>query len=143
MSLPVVRSFETSYERRVRCTRLWTACLLTLALAGCYNPKVMSGGFACSSSDDPPCPAGYYCVDGLCLDDPNAVSHADMSAPVEFGTGGNGVTDLASTMADLSSGPDMARPAADMAKSTCGMTGDLCSSAADCCSGVCFLIACL
>jgi hypothetical protein len=142
MSLPVERSYETSYERLVRCTSVWTACLVALVVAGCFNPKVMNGGFACSETDDPPCPAGYYCIDRLCVDDPNEVSRLDLSVPVEFGTGGNGSTDLASTMPDLLPGADMAKPPGDMANATCGMSGDLCTKASDCCSGLCFLIAC-
>lgn len=43
------------------------ALLLTLA-AGCFSPKVVSGGFACNPDDSPACPSGYLCVDQRCVD---------------------------------------------------------------------------
>jgi len=40
--------------------------LLTVA-AGCFSPKVVSGGFACNPDDVPACPDGYICVDDRCV----------------------------------------------------------------------------
>jgi hypothetical protein len=147
MSLPVERNRETSYERPVRGSVL-VACLLGFGLAlsgGCFHPDVKNGGFACSMTDDPPCPSGFFCVSGLCQDHPgNGGGEVDMTT----GTGGNGggggggggggavSMDMTHPSQDLSS-TDMAQAPA------CGMQGDPCSGASDCCSGACFIIACL
>ena len=87
MSLSIERFRETSYERGVRWC-VTAACLLGLALgvSGCFSPDVKNGGFACSMTDDPPCPAGFFCVNGLCQDHPGASTGADLAT----GTGGNG-----------------------------------------------------
>lgn len=129
------------------------ACVLGLGfgVAGCFNPHVQSGGFACSMTDNPPCPAGYHCVDGLCLDHA-AVPGAgvDMSGG---GTGGNGADqgtdggagDMSMSAADLSMAPaDLAQPPpADMAQScNLGQSGDFCLSDSDCCSDSCFFFTC-
>jgi hypothetical protein len=37
-------------------------------LAGCFAPKIVSGGFACNPDDVPACPAGFICVDNRCVD---------------------------------------------------------------------------
>jgi hypothetical protein len=42
------------------------ASFLPLA-AGCFDPKVVSGGFACNPDDNPSCPTGYLCVDNRCV----------------------------------------------------------------------------
>ncbi len=137
----VVRKAKTSYERPVRWCLL-AACSLGLALSGgCFKPDVKNGGFACSMTDDPPCPSGFFCVNGLCEDHPgNGSDNADLST----GTGGNGggggggggggvsSTDMAHPIADLAQAGDLATGGA------CGMTGDDCTSQA-CCSGhLCF-----
>ena len=139
MALPVVRKSKTSYERPVRWF-LFAACSLGLALSGgCFKPDVKNGGFACSMTDDPPCPQGFFCVAGLCQDHPgNGTSDVDLST----GTGGNGgggggggggstSTDMAHPTADL------AQPVGDMANAACGMTGDDCSSTPCCPSSTC------
>ena len=41
--------------------------LLALAQLGCFNPKVQNGGFACDPGDQPPCPAGFSCVNHRCV----------------------------------------------------------------------------
>jgi hypothetical protein len=124
---------KTSYVRPVRWTVL-AACLIGLGLAGgCFHPDVKNGGFACSMTDDPPCPNGFFCVNGLCQDHPGMSTDVDLST----GSGGNGggggggggvSTDMAHVIFDL------ATPAGDMASSACGMSGDDCSST-PCCSG--------
>lgn len=43
------------------------ALLGSVLLAGCYSPKVVSGGFVCDPSDNPACPTGYICVDNRCV----------------------------------------------------------------------------
>jgi len=49
----------------------WSAlarlALLSTALAGCFDPKVTNGGFACTPDDDPACPVGFICVDNRCV----------------------------------------------------------------------------
>jgi len=140
MPLSVVGKSKTSYERQVRWSLL-AACSLTLALsvAGCFKPDVKNGGFACSMTDNPPCPEGFHCVNGLCEDQSGASTGGDLAT----GTGGNGgsggsaggggggggvSTDMAQSNVDL------AQPVGDMASSACGTTGDDCTSQA-CCSG--------
>lgn len=151
MSLPVERNRKTSYERPVRWSVL-AACLVGLGLGvagGCFKPDVMNGGFACSVTDDPPCPAGFYCVAGLCQDHPGpAGSDVDMTT----GTGGNGggggggggaggggggsiSTDMAQSTPDLSS--------TDMAQAPmCGAQGASCNGNADCCKMACIFNVC-
>ena len=134
----VVRKWKTSYERPVHWCLL-AACSLGLALTsvGCFSPDVKNGGFACSQTDDPPCPAGFFCVNGLCEDHPgNGSDNADLST----GTGGNGgsggggdgggmsSTDMAHPIADL------AQAAGDLATSACAGPVEDCSST-PCCSG--------
>jgi hypothetical protein len=142
MSLHVERNREKSYNRHVRWTVL-AACLLGLGLgiaaSGCFSPQVKNGGFACSMTDDPPCPGGFFCVNGLCQDHPGTSSgDVDMAT----GTGGNGggggggggggvPGDMAHAAADLSS--------TDMATAPmCGAQLDPCSANSDCCNMVCF-----
>jgi hypothetical protein len=96
---------------------------LALALsAGCFNPRIQSGGFACDPSLPQPCPVGFRCVDHLCVD------HAGLP-----GTGGNGPSDthdLGGADASAGGGADMAapgaadmsHPVADMAKPPADMT---------------------
>jgi hypothetical protein len=45
------------------------ALLLTslLTTAGCFDPKVVSGGFVCNPDDTPACPLGFICVDDRCV----------------------------------------------------------------------------
>jgi hypothetical protein len=35
--------------------------LLTFSVAGCFNPEIADGGFACDPNDPQPCPEGYFC----------------------------------------------------------------------------------
>ncbi|MDB4967369.1 MAG: hypothetical protein JWN44_3058 [Myxococcales bacterium] len=141
MSLRIERFCNSSYERTVRWS-LIAACLLVLGLAvgGCYTPQVKNGGFACIATDDPPCPKGYFCVGGFCVDNPALVVPddmtvlGDMSFPInDFSAGPDiaKVQDLASTMADLATG------------GSCGMSGDQCVTQSCCPGAVCFLISCI
>ena len=78
------------------------------ALTGCYNPKVQSGGFACATTDNPPCPSGFFCVNGLCVDHPGGAG----------GGGGGGASgDMAMSMPGdmaMSMPGDMAHAPADL-----------------------------
>jgi hypothetical protein len=146
MSLSIERFRDSSYKPFVRAWCL-VACVLGLAVAGCYNPQVKNGGFACTAADDPPCPAGFYCVDNLCVDHPGAPG--SVGGDLAVGTGGNGAEDLGTdagsadlAVADMSKPADMAKPPADMANNACGATGDFCLSSSDCCSNSCFLFSC-
>ena len=141
MSLSVEGNRETSYERRVR-WMLFAACLLGLSfgLAGCFKPDVKNGGFACSMTDDPPCPQGFFCVAGLCQDHPgNGTESTDLAT----GTGGNGggggggggggttTFDMTHPSQDLSS--------TDMAQAPmCGAQAASCTNNSDCCNMICF-----
>jgi hypothetical protein len=145
MSLLLDRSVARAYGASVRWMIL-TACFAGVALfAGCYSPKVGSGGFACSPTDNPPCPSGFFCVNGLCVNDPNAVVPTqDLST----GTGGNGGTGGVGGGGGGMSSVDMAHAAVDMSMpastdmsmpaSSCGMSNDDCTNQ-PCCSGlICF-----
>jgi hypothetical protein len=140
MSLPVERFRETSYECVVRWC-VTAACLLGLALgvSGCFHPDVKNGGFACSMSDVPPCPAGFSCVNGLCQDHPGTSAGADLATGTGGNGGGGGGGGGGSTVVDMAHVSDLAMSTpGDMASSACGMQGDDCSSQA-CCSGfLCF-----
>src|SRR4051794_1274255 len=140
MSLSIEGNRKTSYHRTVRWSVL-AACFWALGLAGgCFKPAVESGGFACSMTDDPPCPQGFFCVAGLCQDHPGSgVAPADLST----GTGGNGggggggggggstTFDMTHPQQDLSS--------TDMAQApSCGAQLDPCAQNSDCCNKVCF-----
>ena len=111
--------------------------LLVFAVTGCYSPKVQSGGFACSATDSQPCPEGFFCVNGLCIDHPGGGG----------GGGGGGGTveqdfamsmpaDMAMSMSmDMSQGPgDMAHASTDMA---CFDFGHGCNSDPACCAQCC------
>ena len=142
MSLLVERIVKTSYERPVRWSVL-TACLLGLGLGltggGCFHPDVKNGGFACSQTDNPPCPSGFFCVNGLCEDHPGSGGEVDLSTgPGGNGGGGGGSvsTDMAHPTQDMA-GSDMAQPP------MCAAQGDSCNGNADCCMMVCFLNTCL
>lgn len=142
MSLRVEAFAKKSYERTVRWTVL-TACLL--GLAGCFNPTVKDGGFACSSTDTPPCPSGFFCVSGYCVKNPGqTVAPADLamaSAPGDLASSGGGGSDFSSSTMPQ----DLAQPpGADLATPPmCGASNAPCSKAADCCSKVCFLVLCI
>jgi hypothetical protein len=134
------RSFDARQHREVRWTFM-AACVAAVVIggavgaAGCFSPDIKSGGFTCVATDDPPCPSGFFCVNGLCVDTPGADS-GDMASP-----------DLAQTTYDLAS-TDLASGTGDMAKlpgdmTMCGAPGGICTKATDCCSGACFLLVCL
>jgi hypothetical protein len=121
---------------------IFAACVFGLALGGCYNPRVKSGGFACTSSAANACPNGFYCVDGLCQDTPGNGGNG--------GVGGNGAGDMSSTgdLATTSHGADMATKHVDMATATqdmtpipdmtmCTKSNKACNVDSDCCSGSC------
>ena len=55
-----------------------------LTLGGCFQPKVVSGGFACNPDDSPPCPDGFICVDNRCIDGTPPV-RIDKSGPAYTG----------------------------------------------------------
>jgi hypothetical protein len=112
---------------------------LVFSVTGCYKPKVQSGGFACSTTDNPPCPSGFYCVNGLCVDTPGGGGG---------GGGGSGGGGGGGTVVDMSTpagGGDMSMPAGDMAHSSTDMAcfgftypcnGDP-TCCAQCCAGGC------
>jgi hypothetical protein len=107
-------------------------CVLGLATSGCFNPKVASGGFACVPTDDPPCPTGFFCVNGLCVDHPGPDGAVDMSAGGALDFAGASLdmstTDMASSM------PDLAMGGSDM---SCYPFGFECNGEPTCCSRCC------
>jgi hypothetical protein len=130
---------KTAYGSAVRWSLL-AACVLGLAVAGCYSPKVKNGGFLCSTTDNPPCPTGFYCVNQYCVDSPGVTVAGDMAT--------SSSTDMAGVVNDLSSTDlaqavhDFAQPGGDM--TMCKASGDSCSKSAECCSGICFFnISCI
>ncbi|HEX8951291.1 MAG TPA: hypothetical protein VF945_05575 [Polyangia bacterium] len=109
--------------------------------SGCFKPDVKNGGFACSMTDDPPCPQGFFCVGGLCQDHPGT---AGAPADLSTGTGGNGGGGGGGGGGGMSSmdmahpTQDLAQPTGDMATAACAMQGQDCSSTPCCGSSVCF-----
>ncbi len=145
MALAVVRKSKTSYERKVRWCLL-AACSLGLALsAGCFKPDVKNGGFACSMTDNPPCPQGFFCVGGLCEDHPGTSTDGDMATGTggNGGGGGSGGGGGGSTMLDMAHGSqDLS--STDMAQSPmCGAQLSACNGNSDCCNMVCFANVCV
>jgi hypothetical protein len=51
----------------VALARLTLVSVSLFTLQGCFQPKVVSGGFACNPDDSPSCPSGYICVDNRCV----------------------------------------------------------------------------
>jgi hypothetical protein len=114
--------------------------VFVFAVTGCFNPKVQSGGFACSTTDEPPCPQGFFCVTGLCVDHPGSGGGGG-------GGGGGGdpaIADMTMSVAgDMSVLPhDMAQAPADMSMVSCGKSGDDCTLTKCCATYICFLGAC-
>jgi hypothetical protein len=108
--------------------------VLGFLVAGCFSPKVQSGGFTCQANDNPACPSGFQCVDGVCVDHP--------------GGGPGGPADQAmSSMDDMTQPADLLMPAdmskpADMATLPQDMTkclpfGHVCNSDPACCALCC------
>lgn len=114
---------------------MFTGLFFVFAITGCYSPHVQSGGFACSTTDNPPCPSGFFCINGLCVDHQGS------------GGGGGTVQDFAlPTTADLSTPPsgDLSMPASgDMAHGggpsdmACFAFGYECNSDQTCCNQCC------
>ena len=93
------------------------APIALVLLAGCFNPRVTSGGFLCDPTQTPSCPTGLFCIDNRCVD------HLIVG----------GASDLAIEAADLSGSPlnDLAQqPAGDMSQS--GGPGDMAGSGGSC-----------
>jgi hypothetical protein len=120
---------KPSYTYLMRWAVVLAVCALGLATSGCFNPKVASGGFACSPTDNPACPSGFYCVNGLCLDHP--------------GPEGGGANDLSVGGADFTPpGPDMTQTTNDLSHSgppdmACYPFGYPCGGDATCCAQCC------
>ena len=63
------------------------AALSALVWAGCVEPSIRDGQFACAAADDS-CPPGFQCgADGLCVRDPGAVDEVDAGEPIEVDAG--------------------------------------------------------
>jgi hypothetical protein len=137
-----------------------------LFLAGCYQPSIRNGGFTCAPTDNPPCPEGFYCVGGVCVDTPGYTYQ-------DGGTGGNGDDDMASVappddmaavdppvdmaskpppvdLAQMQIPPDLAKAPPDLAKAppdlasipdlagmACLHAGGACTTPDVCCSNYC------
>ena len=134
------------------------ACVIGLATAGCFNPKIKDDGFKCVPGQESTCPSGFYCVNQLCQDHPG-VDTPDMATGGSAGSGGSGGGgaggggagggsaggSAGGGGAGSSGSVDMAKGPADMAMSTppdmttsaqCGQEADPCSVDTDCCSGL-------
>jgi hypothetical protein len=127
--------------------------LVSLLLVGCFRPDIKNGAFVCEPSDDPPCPSGFYCVHGRCVDAPGS---DDASVAHDLGMQEAGaVEDLADDLAsgrdladddvdlwsprDLLTPRDLATPP-DLSTKTdmaCGHAGAPCTSVNECCSNYC------
>jgi hypothetical protein len=116
---------------------VFATLLSVFAITGCYSPKVQSGGFACAATDNPPCPSGFFCVNGLCIDHPGGAGGG--------GGGGGPSDDLAMSMmpGDMatSTSADMSKPPADLAMGPADMSclpyPYQCNSDPTCCAKCC------
>jgi hypothetical protein len=133
---PRLLAEQIAYNAFVRLA-VFAILVSVFAVTGCYNPKVQSGGFACSATDNPPCPSGFFCVNGLCIDHPGSGGGG--------GGGGGIVEDMTMSISGdmaMSTGGDMAKSIVDMAG---GMSTDMacfgfghgCSFDPTCCSQCC------
>jgi hypothetical protein len=122
---------------------------------GCFNPKIKNGGFACDPSTGSACPAGFYCVNKLCVDSP--LGNGGNGGGGGGGSGGsqdlsmpdNTVADMAkmSTMQDLAMapgpdlamppGPDMSKPVNTCSHSPCSSGGLLDQNCSSCVNMFC------
>lgn len=113
---------------------VFTGLFFVFAITGCYSPHVQSGGFACSATDNPPCPSGFLCVNGLCVDHQGS-----------GGGGGGGIVQDFSLPADvdmsMQTSGDMAHGAGDMAHASSDMScfpfTYSCNSNPSCCAQCC------
>jgi hypothetical protein len=117
---------------------LLVASLLVLVGSGCYSPGIKNKGFACNPQVEPPCPSGFFCVDGLCQDKPGTSSG---------GIGGvgsdGGAPDLSTSMHggdfdfSMPSAADQSMAPPDLAKPMCLPANSACLVDTDCCSHKC------
>jgi hypothetical protein len=114
---------------------VFASLVLVFSVTGCYKPKVQSGGFACSATDNPPCPSGFFCVNGLCVDTPGGGGAAGGGGGGSAGGGGGGgVVDMSLPPVDMSMPADMSTLPPDMA---CFPFGHTCGGDSTCCSECC------
>jgi hypothetical protein len=64
---------------------------IALLAAGCFDPHVKTGGFACDPTVQDACPTGFFCVNQRCVDHPGTSD-----------TGGNGGGDMSVDNGDMS-----------------------------------------
>jgi hypothetical protein len=94
--------------------------LISLLVAGCFNPQIADGGFVCDPAEAQPCPDGYYCRDlsgvFLCTTNLAAPTGGDDMAMSSGGGGGGGGggTSGGGDMAMPAGPPDMARQPPDL-----------------------------
>jgi hypothetical protein len=78
----------------MRFTTVLGAMVVSLVGAGCFNPRITDGGFACDPTDSPPCPEGYFCRDFngayLCTTNVGLPFGPDMAMSSGGGAGGGG-----------------------------------------------------
>src|SRR4051794_20970034 len=90
--------------------------IVTSTVAGCFNPKILDGGFQCDPANPTPCPEGYFCRDFsgsfLCTTG-FGIPSSDMSSSGGGGGGGGG-TGGGEDMATGSSSQDMTPLPPDM-----------------------------
>jgi hypothetical protein len=95
---------------------------IALFAAGCFNPSVKNGGFACDPTVVDACPTGFYCVNKSCVDHPG-VSTGGGNDSGDMSMSGDDGEDMSmptqptdpADMAVPGSPADMAKPA-DLAK---------------------------
>lgn len=110
-----------------------TAVTLLVLAAGCFNPRITDGGFACDPADPVPCPEGFFCRDlgsgFVCTSALGAGMVPGAGGDLAGGGGADGGgaaedaamppagADLATAPGDLASPADMALPP----PSNCGL----------------------
>lgn len=111
----------------------FTAVFVVFVAAGCFNPRIADGGFACNPTDPVPCPDGTYCRDSgdgyICT---SRLGPGGPTGGPDMASDNGGGDDLAmpsggDDMAMSSGGGDMAKAPGDMAKAPADMaTGGSC-----------------
>jgi hypothetical protein len=120
----------------VRFSLFVAIAVVLVGVGGCYSPGIKNKGFACSPAVEPPCPSGFFCVDGLCQDKPGTSSgvggvggDAGSGGDLSMSTSGGGDKDLStsSSYVDMATEPDLRKPACYPASTSC-LTNDQCCS---------------
>jgi hypothetical protein len=120
----------------VRFSLLLAAILVVAGVGGCYSPGIKNKGFSCSPDVEPPCPSGFYCVDGLCQNKPGTSSGVGGVA-ADAGSAADMATTIHGGDFDFALPPDLTMVPPDMTRVQCRPAATPCLVDEDCCSKSC------